>query len=256
LGKLASNYGLGGTSVQKQRLSKEGIDVSDNKVDLKKHLWRPNEVLILYFELLKKYGQPQAWPWFPSAGSGQVLSKSTEHFQPHSSEEIVIGAILTQRTNWRNVELALENLKSAGVFSIYDIYKLGSKNYVKLTQLIKPSGFYNQKAKRLFEFCKFITKNFKSLKNFFKLSCDEARQKLLSLSGIGKETADTILLYAGNKPIFVIDAYTQKFAETKKLNSDLDYDSLQEFFIKNLPKNVKLYQDFHALIIKCGKEKS
>lgn len=100
------------------------------------------------------------------------------------------------------------------------------------------------------------TKNFTNLKNFFKLPFSEARQKLLLISGIGKETADTILLYAGNKPVFVIDAYTQKFAKAKNLNSDLDYDSLQNFFIKNLPKNVKLYQNYHALIIKWGKEKS
>lgn len=247
-GRLATNYGLGGPLVQKQRLIKEGIDISDNKVNLKKHFWQPTKPLASYFELLKKYSYPQPWPWFADLTKAGFV-------KPHNSEEITIGAILTQNTSWRNVEYALENLRQEDVCSIDGIYKLGSKNYQKLKQLVRPSGFYNQKSERLYKFSKFIIEDFKNLKNFFKLSLLDARSKLLDLHGIGKETADTILLYAGNKPVFVVDSYTKKFAETKRLNSGLDYDSLQKFFIKNLPKNIKLYQNYHALIIKWVKDK-
>lgn len=156
--------------------------------------------------------------------------------------------------------------------------------------MIRPSGFYNQKAERLFEFCRFVVEGYGSLDRFFKLPVKEAREKLLSINGIGKETADTILLYAGGKPVFVIDAYTKEFASTRNLfketdhdtavilgirqqvetpesdqvvdsgqarmteNAKLTYDSLQQFFTKNLPTSTKLYQDYHALIVRWGKE--
>ena len=128
-GKLATNYGLGGPLVQKQKLEKEGAEVSDNKVNLNKHFWQPNEILTLYFQLLKMYGEPGLWPWFADLTREGDLT-------PQTADEIAIGAILTQRTNWRNVELALDNLKRENACSIEAVYKLGKNNYQKLKQLI------------------------------------------------------------------------------------------------------------------------
>lgn len=202
-----------------------------------------NKILLLYSHLLDEFGSPGAWPWF---GKGK----------PHNPEEITIGAILTQNTSWRNVEYALKNLSREGALSIRGIHKLGRKNYNKLKEAIRPSGFYNQKAKRLFEFCKFIVEKYGNLKNLFTQEPTQVRKILLSLYGIGKETADTILLYAGEKPVFVIDTYTKRFAKAHGLSGNLDYDFLQTLFTKNLPKKTKLYQDYHALIVKWGKESS
>ncbi len=183
-------------------------------------------------------------------------------------EEIVLGAILTQRTNWKNVELALKNLRGAGVLSIEKIHQVGEENRGLLENLIRPSGFYRQKAKRLFELCKFIVKNYGTLEKFFSQDLETCRKQLLQLSGVGPETADSILLYAGQKPIFVIDEYTRRFVKKHNLGKKFltritmkggkeiylfDYDCLQELFQKNLPKNTKIYQDFHAMIVLDGK---
>lgn len=251
-GRMGSNYALGGPEMQEKRLKKEGVSLVNRKVNLKKHLWTPSLVLRLYLRLLAVFGDPGPWPWF---GNGPA----------HTPEEIVIGAILTQNTNWKNVEKALDNLKKENACTIKGNYELGIKNYGKLLELVKPSGYYNQKAKRLFEFCKFITEKHKNLKTF--LQQKDVREQLLALYGIGPETADTILLYAGNTPIFVIDSYTKKFTQAHKLTKDLSYtkssfaytksssayNSLQKFFMENLPKDTKLFQDYHALIVKWGK---
>jgi endonuclease-3 related protein len=99
-----------------------------------------------------------------------------------------------------------------------------------------------------------MIENFRGLENFFKLPLKQARENLLAIKRIGEETADTILLYAGNKPIFVIDAYTKKFVQRYKLYSKLDYEALQELFTRDLPSKVDLYQDYHALVVRWGKE--
>lgn len=237
-GRMGSNYGLGGPKAQEKRLKKEGIEITDGRVNLVRHLWSPPKAFCLYLRLLSVYGEPGPWPWF-------------EQDTPHTAEEIAIGAILTQNTNWKNVEKALRNLRANGACAIDGIYKLGAKNYSRLKELIRPSGYYNQKTKRLFGFCKFIIENHKTLKNF--LERKRAREELLALNGIGPETADTILLYGGNRPVFVIDAYTKRFAAHYKLTKHLSYNDLQKFFLKNLPKDAKLFQDYHALIVKWGK---
>lgn len=244
-GKMGSNYGLGGPKAQEKRLKKEGVLLVNGKVNLKKYLWRPPLVLEFYFRLLSIYGDPGHWPWF---GAGPA----------HTPEEIAIGAILTQNTNWKNVEKALDNLKANGVCTIEDICRLGVKDYTRLKELVRPSGYYNQKARRLFKFCKFIIEKpacrqagHKTLKKF--LARETAREQLLALHGIGPETADTILLYSGNVPIFVIDAYTKQFAKYYNLTKETPYQGLQKFFMRNLPKDAKLFQDYHALIVKWGK---
>lgn len=262
-GSLSKNYAFGGIKKQKEFLEKDGVMFKNNqlcngrfidgKVDLEKSLWRPTRVLKLYFELLKKFGFPGPWPWF---SQGKRATK----------EEIVIGSILTQNTNWRNVEKALNNLQKRRLNTLFGIYSLGKINFDDLKNLIKPAGFYNQKAERLFNFAKFIIENYNELQNFFLLPIEKAREKLLSQKGIGQETADTILLYAGEKPIFVVDNYTWLFVKShflylrtkydriKNLNNPKNYRFLQEFFMKNLSSNVSLFQNYHALIVRWGKE--
>jgi len=246
-GAVAANYVFGGARQQIKKLRKEGVEITGGKISLSKYLWRPAKIFVLYLDLLKKYGEPGPWPWSPSSrsSSGQV---------PSTPDEIVVGAILTQNTNWRNVETALENLEAIGPITIEQIYSLGRGDFEKLKALVRPSGFYNQKADRLFSLSKYLIENFQGLRNFFKLPLKQARENLLAIKGIGKETADTILLYAGNEPAFVIDSYTKRFAREYKLCSELDYEALQKLFVESLPKNLRVYQDYHASIVKWGKE--
>ncbi|MDI6602966.1 MAG: hypothetical protein QME57_02485 [Patescibacteria group bacterium] len=197
----------------------------------------------LYLGLLKKYGKPARF-W-------RKWCKRKKNTQER--EEIVLGAILTQRTNWKNVELALKNLRRAKALSIEGVYRIGKKNLKLLETLIKPSGFYKQKTKRLFQFSKFIIENHCSLERFLEQDLEICREQLLELSGIGPETADSILLYAGDKPVFVIDEYTRRFVKKHNLSDKFSYHYLQDLFEKSLPKDVKIYQDFHAMIVLDGK---
>ncbi|MEK7624416.1 MAG: endonuclease [Patescibacteria group bacterium] len=204
-----------------------------------------NKTFGLYQELRKKYGHPK----------GQWGLWCQRPKTDKEKEEVVVGAILTQRANWRNAELALANLKKAKTDSLKDIYKLGLENKEKLALLIKPSGFYRQKADCLFGLVKFILENYGNLKKLKKIELARLREDLLKQKGIGPETADSILLYALEKPIFVIDEYTRRFAKKHFLTDNRDYRFLQNFFEKNLKKDFRLYQDFHALIVIDGKNK-
>ena len=172
-------------------------------------------------------------------------------------EEIALGAILAQATNWKNAEMALKNLKK-NEFLIQDVYETGRKDIKKLEKLVRSSGFYKQKAERIFLFSKFIVEKHGSLNKFFKQETNQCRKQLLEISGIGPETADSILLYAGNKLIFVIDEYTRRLVKKYKIvsfiNNKLSYNALQELFQGSLPKDVKIYQNFHALIVLEGKK--
>jgi len=204
---------------------------------------KKKKIYKIYLWLLKKYGLANRF-W-----KKWCKIKKTKK----DKEEILIGAILTQRTNWKNVELALKNLKRAGILSTKKIYQAGKENKKLLENFIKPSGFYKQKAKCLFVLSQFIIKNYGNFENFLKEDLGTCRKKLLSLYGIGPETADSILLYAGQKPIFVIDEYTHRFVKKHNLAKKFSYDFLQNLFQKNLPKDVKIYQNFHALIVLDGK---
>ena len=167
-------------------------------------------------------------------------------------EEIIIGAILTQQTNWKNVERTFENLKRVKICSLKKIFCLKTK---KLEKLISPAGFYRVKARYLFNFSKFFVENYRSIKDLKKEPLFSLREKFLKIKGIGPETADSILLYALDKPIFVIDEYTRRFILKYRLFSSLKYQKLQDFFQKNLKKDFRLYQEFHALIVIAGKNK-
>lgn len=162
--------------------------------------------------------------------------------------EIMIGAILTQNTSWKNVERAIENLKAKGLISIEKLYDIKTE---ELAKIIKAAGFYNVKAKRLKNFVEVIWKKFHGkIEDMMRVEGKILRNELLQIKGIGPETADSILLYALNKPFFVVDAYTKRFVLNHRLfNGRLDYDSLQKFFMENLPKDLYIYNEFHALIV-------
>ncbi len=181
----------------------------------------------LYELLLDLYGPQGWWP---------VDKEYHKNRGTDEREEIIIGAVLTQNTSWRNVEKSLENLKKFGELSLRFIRDVSLE---RLKELIKPSGFYNQKALRL-----------KHVANFFnpidKIK-EVSREELLRVPGIGKETADVILLYAGERLSFVIDKYTQRFmARFAKVEGN--YESLKEYFERNLPQDIVIYKEFHALI--------
>lgn len=196
-----------------------------------------NLIQDLYLSLLKKHGKPKKY-WPQWCASKKTLKER---------EIIAIGAILTQRTSWRNAHLALLALKRRRMLSIKKIANL--KDFPILVESLKPAGFYNTKPKRLFAFCSFITSNYGGLSNFMKEDTKVAREKLLEVYGIGPETADTILLYACDKPTFVIDEYTRRLAIREKLANDLKYNSLKKLFERSLTKDSRVYQNFHALII-------
>lgn len=196
--------------------------------------------LLKIFDLLLNYFGKQYW--WPS------------HFKGNKEKnriEIVIGAILTQNTSWKNVEKAIDKLIEN---NFIDINKLCSVNINKLSSLIKSSGYYRQKSERIKDFFCYIKKKYRSLSKFLSLDINRLRDELLNLKGIGNETADSIILYASNKPIFVVDAYTRRiFSRLGLIREDWDYNQIQEFFHKNLDKDVGLFKEYHALIVELGK---
>ncbi len=166
--------------------------------------------------------------------------------------EIITGAILTQNTAWTNVEKAINNLKNAGILNYQGIKAIEE---AELAQLIRPSGYFNQKAKKLKNFICFLENNYAgSLDSLGKGPLKVAREKLLSVNGIGPETADSILLYAFQKPIFVVDAYTRRiFSRHGFFPQKYSYHQIQEFMMKYLPEDVRLFNEYHAQIVYVGK---
>jgi len=205
-----------------------------NPVIMKKKKSAGNELLLkMYKQLFDKFGPQHWWPG-------------------ETPFEIMVGAILTQNTNWQNVEKAINNIKKAGLLDPKKmlVYKK------KIPYLIRPSGFYQLKTKRLIEFLRYFVERYDGeIKNFELKDTKSLRDELLSIKGIGPETADSILLYALNRPVFVVDAYTRRFLFRHKLiDDDADYDEIQRLFEENLPRNTRLYNEYHALIVKLGKE--
>lgn len=165
--------------------------------------------------------------------------------------EVCVGAILTQNTAWRNVKLAIDNLRREKLLSPLAMNEVETG---KLAQLIKPSGYYNMKAVKLQNFTRFLFGGYGgSLDKLFRLPAGELRGELLSVNGIGRETADSIILYAAKKPIFVIDAYTRRILSRHGMADEkADYDELRELFESNLPPDAPLFNEFHALIVFAG----
>ncbi|MGB7581527.1 MAG: endonuclease III domain-containing protein [Sedimentisphaerales bacterium] len=188
----------------------------------------------IYDILLKRFGPQDWWPG-------------------DTPFEVIVGAILTQNTNWTNVEKAITNLKNAGVLSPDKLHRLDIK---KLAELIRPAGYFNIKAKRLKNFLDwFFEKYCGELKNLENVPTDELRQQLLSVKGIGPETADSILLYALNRPVFVVDAYTARICSRHHLiDEGADYHQIQETFESNLSSDIQLFNEYHALLVHLGKD--
>ncbi|MCX5687155.1 MAG: endonuclease III domain-containing protein [Candidatus Omnitrophica bacterium] len=193
-----------------------------------------NSALLKIYDLLyAKFGPRHWWP-----GDTRI--------------EVIIGAILTQNTAWRNVEKAIHNLKKEKMLSASRLSDISEK---KLAALIKPSGCYNVKANRIKIFLKFLNVCYNgSISKMFKAGLCQLREELLALKGIGQETADSILLYAGGKPVLVVDAYTKRvFLRHGFISQKADYKKIQSLFMNNLPENVGLFNEFHALIVELGK---
>jgi endonuclease III related protein len=185
---------------------------------------RAGKALSLYRKLLAEFG-PQGW------------------WPAESQFEVVVGALLAQNTNWGNVQKAIANLNAAGKLSPESILKTPDH---ELETLIRPSGFFRQKARRLHA----LTREYVS---FTARGKPPSRDELLAINGVGKETADSILLYAYGLPYFVIDSYTRRFCASHRLARGKEYDDYRAFFERSLPRSVPLYKEYHALIVAWGK---
>jgi endonuclease-3 related protein len=167
--------------------------------------------------------------------------------------EIAVGAILTQNTNWTNVEKAIGNLKSAQLLSPGRLLKEKDDT---VSELIRPSGYYNVKTRRLKAFLCFLQSEYGGkMERMFEEELPALRKKLLSVKGIGEETADSILLYGGEKPVFVVDAYTRRILGRHGIiDDDYSYGDIQKLFMTHLAPDVDLYNQYHALLVNTGKQ--
>ena len=194
----------------------------------------PDRLLNIYRLMLDKHGPQRWWP-------------------AESPFECAVGAILTQNTNWTNVEKAIDNLKCAGTLSVESIDRMPQTN---LAGLIRPSGYFNQKARRLKILSRFIMEKYGGdIGALLKERADKLRDILLSIEGIGPETADSIALYAAGKPLFVVDAYTKRITTRHGLTEkSASYDETRNLFMENLPRKAALFNEYHALVVRTAKE--
>ncbi len=187
-----------------------------------------------YDHLLAAFGPQRWWP-----GDGPF--------------EVMVGAVLTQNTSWKNVERAITNLREAGVVDPRRLYALPPD---ELAELIRPAGYYRLKTKRLRALLAFLMERFDgSLEAMFQTDLATLREELLAVHGIGPETADSILLYAGGLPSFVVDTYTHRVAARHGwIGYEAGYDELKDYFESTLPRDVALYNEYHALVVSVGKD--
>ncbi|MFH0769705.1 MAG: endonuclease [Chloroflexota bacterium] len=188
----------------------------------------------IYHQLSDQYGPQHWWP-------------AEEPF------EVMVGAILTQSAAWLNVEKAIANLKAAKALSPEALRRL---SLAEIATIIRPCGYYNAKARKLKAMVQWLREYCgDSLKKLFNVDIDHLRQQLLSVYGIGQETADSIILYAANKPVFVIDAYTRRIINRTGLSKESNsYSAYQNLFMDNLPADTALFNEYHALLVRLGKE--
>jgi len=193
-----------------------------------------NKFLDIYTALFQHYGPQNWWP-------------------AETPLEMIVGAVLTQNTNWKNVTRAIANLKEA---NLLELDALNALTPDELADYIRPAGYYNLKAKRLKNLLQMIADEYNGdLQQLFNEELDSARSRLLQVNGIGEETADSILLYAAGQPIFVVDTYTYRvFSRHNLLAEECSYADIQERFMDNLPIEVPLFNEYHALIIRVAKE--
>ncbi len=195
---------------------------------------RKDRLLDLYQRLLNKFGSQGWWPG-------------------ETPFEVAIGAILTQNTSWRNVALVIEVLKAEGSL---DAAVLGQFSEAELARRFHSAGYYNIKARRVKNFLDFFAGRFgNSMENMAGEDWPSLRGELLRLNGIGPETADSILLYALHKPTFVVDTYTFRVLSRHGVVTDpCSYEELRQLFMDALPPEVPLFQEYHALMVRVGKE--
>jgi len=188
----------------------------------------------IYRRLFARFGPQHWWP-------------AEEPF------EVIVGAILTQSAAWGNVEKAIANLEAAGALLPTKLRRLPLS---RLAKLVHPCGYYNAKALKLKSFAFWLGNHFDDdLDKLFANDTDDLRQQLLSVHGIGQETADSILLYAANKPVFVVDAYARRILGRIGLTPAKDsYAGYRAFFMDSLPADVKLFNEYHALLVRLGKD--
>lgn len=194
----------------------------------------PSSLLDFYNSLFKSFG-PQGW------------------WPGDTRFEIIIGAILTQNTAWTNVEKAIKNLKAKGLLTPEKMHRI---EHTELAGLIRPAGYFNIKAKRLKHFINHLFDNYNgSLERLFRKNAASLRQELLGINGIGPETADSIILYAASYPEFVVDAYTKRvFSRHGFVGEDISYEEMKAVFMDNLPKDLTMFNEYHALIVRLGKD--
>ena len=175
-----------------------------------------------------------------------------QHWWPAESPfEVILGAILTQNTAWKNVSVALRNLRGRGLLNFDAICAIAVED---LALLIRPSGFYNQKAKKIKNFCNYIQSTWEGgLESFLSRDMEVLRSDLLAIRGIGPETADSIVLYAAFQPSFVVDAYTYRILSRHGwIDESIDYEELRGYFMGVLDPDVPFFQEFHALLVRTG----
>ncbi|HXN53656.1 MAG TPA: hypothetical protein VN943_17120 [Candidatus Acidoferrum sp.] len=194
----------------------------------------PNTIRTYYDALFAAHGRQHWWPG-------------------RTAFEVIVGAILTQNTSWTNVEIAIRNLRQEKLLTPRAIETV---SLARLARLVRSSGYFRQKAKKLKCFVRFLRSEYGgSLTKMFRTPTAALREKLLSVHGIGPETADSILLYAGKHPVFVVDAYTRRLLERHQLATPTQtYEEIRQLFERSLAGDVPLYNEFHALIVRTGKE--
>lgn len=192
-------------------------------------------IIRIYDKLYKFYG-PQGW------------------WPAKSRLEVIVGAILTQGTAWGNVEKAVHNLRKAGL--LRSTVSISKTRPEELARLVRPAGYFNVKSRRIRNFIKFLADRYGlSLKKISRRETSVLRDELLQVNGIGPETCDSILLYAFERPVFVVDAYTKRvFSRHDFFRPDAGYEEVQKVFTENLPVDKKIYNEYHALIVRLGKE--
>ena len=165
--------------------------------------------------------------------------------------EVMVGAILTQNTNWANVEKTISNLKAA---QCLDAHTLDALSAVQVAELIRPAGYYRLKARRLRNLLKFVVRRCDgAVEDMFRTGASTLREELLAVNGIGPETADSILLYGGGLPEFVVDAYTYRaFSRHGWIDLDADYHTIKDHFESHLKRDASLYNEYHALLVRLG----
>ena len=186
----------------------------------------------IYERLLQAFGHQDWWPG-------------------DSPFEVMVGAVLTQNTSWKNVEKAIDNLRDADCLRLADVHRLKVE---ELAELIRPAGYYRLKARRLKNLIDFVADRYDgSLEAMFAVDVSQLREELLGINGIGPETADSILLYAGDLLSFVVDNYTARVLKRHGwIEPEADYYAIQDFLASSLPDDVQLYNEFHALFVRVG----